>query len=487
MWISRFAASAALLGCVAGVIAPTARAAGAPDAAATAHLRLTGGGLSAQGPEPELAPAGDVNGDGLGDLLVGVPWADPLGRRDAGSAYVVFGRRTPARIDLGRLGAAGLHLAGRPARVPVELDRRGVTGEATGTAVASAGDVNGDGLADVAIGAPEASHDAGRLISGTVHVVFGRRAGGTIDLANLGAGGAHIDGPRAFDEFGDTLTGLTDALAIGASGRVQVVPHAALTPGGTTDLGAPAAPGHLITGYDEGDFNPFYAAAPNPRRLTTAPDLNGDGRAELLIGPGDEDVEGVSPDESPYETAGFAVLGGGPADLARLGPLGLRLDGAGSSTGEPLLSPGDAAGGRGADLLLRRVPRAAEEARWRGGATCVLLDPGAAQARATGPGRRLRCLSSRRAWGTLAVPGDVDGDRRGDVAVVAGSLREGDETRHVELYAMHPRVRRLARLGGTRNLGGALSGAGDVDGDGRGDLALTDRGEVLVVAARRLR
>ena len=41
----------------------------------------------------QVAPAGDVNGDGIDDVLVAAPDADPLGREDAGTVYVVFGRR----------------------------------------------------------------------------------------------------------------------------------------------------------------------------------------------------------------------------------------------------------------------------------------------------------------------------------------------------------------------------------------------------------
>src|SRR3954466_16004016 len=74
----------------------------------------------------------------------------------------------------------------------------------TGFSVARIGDVNGDGLADVAVGAPQVNA-RDRSNAGSVFVIFGRPEAGPVDLANLGEGGYRIDGALPGDEAGFSL------------------------------------------------------------------------------------------------------------------------------------------------------------------------------------------------------------------------------------------------------------------------------------------
>jgi hypothetical protein len=139
-----------------------------------------------------VASAGDVNGDGFADLIIGAPGADPY---NSGTSYVMFGKASgfTAKIDLSSLnGSNGFRLDGVSA------------GDFSGQSVAGAGDVNGDGFADVIVGAAT----AGANYSGASYVVFGKATGfaASIDLSTLdGSNGFRLDGVAAYDQIGRSV------------------------------------------------------------------------------------------------------------------------------------------------------------------------------------------------------------------------------------------------------------------------------------------
>ena len=141
-------------------------AAGDGSAGFTLHgeVQFDGAGYS-------VSNAGNLNGDGRADLIVAGPYAGGVGR-----AYVVFGldaeqsENFPPVFELRSLlpanggdGSAGFVLDGQAM-------------ERAGWSVSGAGDVNGDGIDDVIIGAVYASPD-GRQRAGMSYVVFGRDSG----------------------------------------------------------------------------------------------------------------------------------------------------------------------------------------------------------------------------------------------------------------------------------------------------------------------
>jgi hypothetical protein len=134
---------------------------------------------------------GDVNGDGIADLVIGAPWGNSTG----GVAYVVFGTKLgfPDPLPLASLnGANGFELIGE-------------AGGNFGTKVAT-GDVNGDGIADIIVSASGSS-------PGYTYVVFGKRGTWTTPQTLNPGYGKVIDGTQGV-RFDGTGTGVT-SLATG--------------------------------------------------------------------------------------------------------------------------------------------------------------------------------------------------------------------------------------------------------------------------------
>ncbi len=269
-----------------------------------------------------VAGIGDVNGDGVDDVIVGARQADPLGREDAGACYVVFGRlgAFPPEIDLESLdGENGFAIGG--------IDRR----DRLGVSVGAAGDINGDGVGDLVVGAYYANPGE-RAYAGEAYVVFGRDTSGgegfpaMLDLREIdGQNGFRMSGLGVGDVNGYSVASLGD---INGDGRSDMVVGAA---GASPDDMMFAGTSYVIFGRDADD--PFGAdldlgsldgttgfriegIAPSDRsgsEVAGAGDFNNDGLPDLAIGAWFADPGGNRP------TAGqtFVIFGrsGCPADM----------------------------------------------------------------------------------------------------------------------------------------------------------------------------
>jgi hypothetical protein len=144
-----------------------------------------------------VSSAGDANGDGYDDFIIGVSNADPNGS-GSGASYLVFGASAfAADIDLSALdGSNGFKLSGE------------LAGDGAGM-VSGAGDVDGDGYDDLIIGAPGADHNGAH--SGTSYVIFGRDFNEATDISGT-AGHDSLAGTSAAEVLvagrgADTMTG----------------------------------------------------------------------------------------------------------------------------------------------------------------------------------------------------------------------------------------------------------------------------------------
>jgi hypothetical protein len=304
-----------------------------------------------------VSAAGDVNGDGFADLIVGAQGADPNGQSWAGSSYVVFGQASdfsPA-LDLSGLdGTNGFRLDGAAAD------------DGSGYSVSGAGDVNGDGYADLIVGASGADPN-GQSWAGSSYVVFGKASGFSPALALSGLDGTNgfrLDGAAAGDESGASVSGVGDVNGDGYADLIVGAQEA--DPNGNSKAGSSyvvfgkasgfSATLDLSTLNGTNGFRLDGAAAFDVAgtSVSGAGDVNGDGYADLIIG-----AEGADPNGQSWAGSSYVVFGKAsgfsPAlDLSGLdGANGFRLDGsAWDGTGQSVSAAGDVNGDGFADLIV---------------------------------------------------------------------------------------------------------------------------------------
>ncbi len=398
-----------------------------------------------------VACVGDLDGDGYDDLLVGAPGQDG-GGSNAGAAYAVFGPVTSSldlsSADVTLWGEATTDLAGEP--------------------LAAAGDFDGDGLADLFVGAPY--NDTGGADAGCAYLVLGP---GTA-YSELGSSDLVVVGDTADENAGAAIAGVGDTdgdglddLLLGAPGDDAAGADAgmvALLLGGSTGLLYASQADVLLLGEAAGDGAGGAVVA--------AGDLDGDGFDDLMVGAAGAD--------SGAEDAGIVYVLYGPLDGdGSLADAAASISGVEASAGLQVGVTGDLDGDATLDFLVGVEDD--DTAASAAGAVYAFLGPLEGDVSLSDADDQLYGSSASSYVGcSLAAVGDLTGDGAAEVLVGAwgapyDSITAGSAFLLSWPWSSSAIEDSATHLGGESTndrVGMSVASGGDIDGDTYDDLVV---------------
>ncbi|MBN1956286.1 MAG: FG-GAP repeat protein [Anaerolineae bacterium] len=387
-----------------------------------------------------VAMAGDVNGDGFGDVIVSAPEFDD-GQVDEGSVYAYYGSATG------------------PSTAPDWMVEGDQDDAFLGSAIKAAGDVNGDGYADVIVGAE--LYDNSESNEGMVFVYHGSAGG-------LGLAPAWVaNGGQINARFGSAVSTAGD---VNGDGYYDVVVGAILYDAGESNEGAAFVYHGSATGLEvtpawmmEGDQDfGYYGAA-----VGMAGDVNGDGYGDVLVG--------MTGYENGEISEGAAFLYYGASSGLDTSPAWVgESDQAGAQMGNQVSTAGDVDGDGYADLVIAAEQydnELANEGR-------LFVYHGSSSGPAATPDWIVEGDQENCGFGTsTGLAGDVNGDGYSDIVVGSPRSNEGEDNEGMAyaFYGSTDGLQETANWTAEGDQDGAMMGAavgtaGDVNGDGYADV-----------------